>query len=92
MSTEHSLATAAKRAELTTLAQQLRDGPLQQLLELQAQLAALTRSFTGSQACRVDEIERLVRMSLTAMQHFNAFTREFATILRELTDAHEQRH
>jgi hypothetical protein len=92
MSTEYPLAAAAKRAELADLAEQLRDGPLQQLLELRAQIVELTEQVTGSRASRVEDLERLVRLSLSAMEHFNAFTREFATVLRELTNAHEHRH
>jgi hypothetical protein len=31
-----------------------------------------------------------VRLSVAVMQHFNAFTRELAAVLNELTDAHRE--
>lgn len=79
-------------ASLTALAEQLRDGPLQYLLELQAQMNELTERVSDSPTSRIDDLEQLVRLSVAAMEHFNAFTREFAAVLRELTDGQRQRH
>jgi hypothetical protein len=84
--------TSPATSSLAELAQQLRDGPLQQLLELQAQIAELTERVTDCPTSRVEDLERLVRLSVSAMEHFNAFTREFTAVLRELTDAHRQPH
>ena len=84
--------TPATTTSLATLAQQLRDGPLQQLLELQAQIAELTEHVTDCPTSRVEDLERLVRLSVSAMEHFNAFTREFTAVLREITDAHREPH
>jgi len=41
---------------------------------------------------KIADIEQLVRLSMAAMQHFNAFTRELSGVLRELTDAERQSH
>ena len=82
----------ATPSSLTSLAEQLREGPLQHLLELQAQLTELTERVADSPTDHVDDLERLVRLSVSAMEHFNAFTREFAEVLRELTDAHREPH
>jgi len=60
---------------LANLAQQLRDGPLQELTELHRRTALLSDAA-------VDEHERLQRLtelalvSLSAMEQFHAFTRE----------------
>lgn len=93
MPIEHSTDYAAPSTpSLATLAQQLRDGPLQQLLELQAQIAELAEHVTDYPTSRVEDLERLVRLSVSAMGHFNAFTREFTAVLREITDAHREPH
>ena len=76
---------------LTALAEQLRDGPLQRLVELQIETTTLANRLTDGQP-RLDDLEHLVRLSVSAMEHFNAFTREFARALRELTDAHGHPH
>lgn len=77
---------------LAALAEQLRAGPLQQLRELQAQIAKLTDHVAAGPTGRVEDLERLVQLSMTAMGHFNAFTRELTGVLRELTDAHRSLH
>jgi hypothetical protein len=43
--------------------------------------------IADSPANRIEDIERLVRLSLSAMEQFHAFTREFTAVLREITDA-----
>jgi hypothetical protein len=75
---------------LAALAERLRDGPLQHLLELQAELTELTQRVTACPASSIDDVEHLVRLSVVTMQHFNAFTRELAAVLHELTDAHRE--
>lgn len=91
-SQDPALSVHATPSSLTALAEQLRDGPLQRLLELQAQMNELTERVSDSPTSRVEDLERLVRLSVSAMEHFHAFTREFAAVLRELTDGHRQRH
>ncbi len=41
---------------------------------------------------QVEEFAELVRLSVATMEHFNAFTSEFAAVLRELTNAHREPH
>ena len=77
---------------LTDLAAQLRNGPLQGLLELQTKAAELADRLDDQPADRIEDLEGLVRLSLSAMEQFHAFTREFAAVLRELTDAHRTPH
>lgn len=88
-STECAAATPPSR---TALAEQLRDGPLQELLELQAQIAELTKRVTDCPTSRVEDLEPLLRLSMAAMEHFNAFTRELTAVLREVTDADRNPH
>jgi hypothetical protein len=78
-------------ASLTALAEQLRDGPLQRLVELQVQTTALANTSTDRPPS-LEDLEQLVRLSVSAMEHFNAFTRQFAAVLRQLTDAREPPH
>ncbi len=87
-----ALRDPATPATLATLAEQLRSGPLLQLQELQAQIAELTERVAENPTSRVEDLEALVRLSVSAMEHFNAFTREFAAVLRELTDADRHSH
>src|SRR5262245_8338345 len=79
-------------ASLGALAEQLRDGPLQRLVELQMQTTALADRLAEGAPAKIEDVEQLVRLSIAAMQHFNAFTRELGTVLRELTDAERQPH
>jgi len=76
---------------LDSLAEQLRDGPLQRLVELQTETTALADRLGDGTPARIEDVEKLVKLSMSAMDHFNAFTRELAAALRELTDA-EQRN
>jgi hypothetical protein len=77
---------------LAALAEQLRDGPLQELLELQLKAHLLADRLADSPADRLEDLEGLVRLSLSAMEQFHVFTREFAAVLRDLTDARRQPH
>jgi hypothetical protein len=79
-------------ASLTALAEQLRDGPLHQMLELQRRANALTNRLADSSTHRVEDLEALVLLSLSAMEQFHAFTRELVAVLRELSDARRQPH
>lgn len=77
---------------LTALAEQLRDGPLQELLELQIKATELADRLADSPADRIEDLEQLVRLSLSAMEQFHSFTSEFSAVLREITDARRHRH
>ena len=79
-------------SSLDTLAVQLRDGPLQRLVELQIETAALANRLGDGAPASIEDVEKLVRLSVAAMEHFNAFTRELAATLRELTDAARGEH
>ena len=83
---------ATTSASLAKLAEQLRDGPLQDLIKLQLQATELANGLADNPAGRVEDLETLVRLSLSTMEQFHAFTREFAAILRELTDAQRDTH
>jgi DNA-binding PadR family transcriptional regulator len=82
----------AAKASLAALAEQLRDGPLQELVELQRRATELSYELGESGAERLRHLEELVRLSLSAMEHFHSFTREFQLVLRELTDVSLERH
>jgi hypothetical protein len=84
--------SAPTSTSLSALAEQLRDGPLQDLLQLQLQATELADRLADSPADRIEDLERLLHLSLSAMEQFHAFTREFAAVLRELTDAHRDPH
>jgi hypothetical protein len=86
------LDTPSPSSSLSALAEQLRDGPLQRLVELQIETTALSDRLAAGAPARIEDVERLVRLSLSAMQHFNAFTRELAAVLSELTDAERHPH
>ena len=77
---------------LAALAEQLRDGPLHELVELQLKATELADHLAASPADRIEDLEQLVRLSLAAMEQFNAFTREFTAVLREITDARRHPH
>jgi hypothetical protein len=79
-------------ASFNALAEQLRDGPLQQLLELQRKANALADRLADSPAARLDDLEDLVRLPRSTMEHFHAFTREFAAVVRELGNARRPPH
>jgi hypothetical protein len=92
MTNQDIAALADQPRAFSALAEQLRDGPLQQLIEIQLQANELADRLAGSQADRIEDLERLVGLSLVAMQRFHTFTREFAAVLRELTDARSHPH
>jgi hypothetical protein len=89
---DSALPAPVSPASLASLAEQLRTGPLLQLQELQAQIAELTERVSRCPTSRVEDLEGLIRLSVAAMEHFSAFTREFAAVLRELTDAERRSH
>jgi len=87
-----STTSSRPASSLTALAERLRDGPLLHLLELQSQMRELTARAAESPTSRVEDLERLVQLSVSAMEQFNAFTREFASVLRELVDDRREPH
>jgi hypothetical protein len=92
MGSEDSRLDTSSAPSLSALAEQLRDGPLRRLVELQIETTALSNRLADGAPARIEDVERLVRLSVSAMQHFNAFTRELAAALRELTDAKRHPH
>jgi hypothetical protein len=92
MASENSALDSPGASSLSALAAELRDGPLQRLVELQIEATALAERLANGAPARIEDVEQLVRLSLSAMQHFNAFNRELAAALRELTDARRHPH
>jgi hypothetical protein len=86
-----ALVASSAPSSLTALAEQLRDGPLQRLVELQIQTTALANRLPDNPPA-IDDLEQLVRLSVLAMEHFHAFTRELAAVLRAITDAQVPPH
>jgi len=82
----------AASSSLAALAEQLRDGPLQELTVLQREATKLALRAGYARGARLEDLERLVRLSLSAMQHFHTFTREFQAVIRELRDANVDAH
>lgn len=74
------------------LAEQLRDGPLQELIELQTRAHDLATEAEGSPREHLQELAELVRLSLAAMEHFQRFTRDFQTLVRDLGDDVKRGH
>ena len=68
-------ATVSCRA-LAILAQQLHDGPLQELLELHRKTSLLSDEMTLDERERLQQLTELALVSLSAMEQFHAFTRE----------------
>jgi hypothetical protein len=83
---------ATTSEDLGALAAQLRDGPLLKLQELQARITELTQRDAAAPSSNVEDLERLVLLSLAAMEHFHAFTRELAAAVREVTDPRVHPH
>ena len=77
---------------LAMMAQRLRAGPLQELHELQRHADRLADRPPQCPRERLEDLERLVRLSLSAMEHFHVFTRDVQLMIEELTDARLDRH
>jgi len=77
-------------ASLAELAEQLLDGPLQNLIKLQRQAIELADRLADNPAGQIEDLETLVRLSLSTMEQFHTFTHEFAALLRDLTDVQRQ--
>lgn len=92
MDIQNRTALADASSTLSALAEHLRDGPLQQLAELQLQANELADRLADAPGHKVEDLERLVRLSLSAMERFHAFTLELAAVLRELSDANRHSH
>ena len=61
---------------LATLAQQLLDGPLQELTQLQRKTALLSTDAAVDEHERLHRLTELALVSLSAMEQFHAFTCE----------------
>jgi len=76
---------------LAALAHQLREGPLQEMTELYRRAMFLSRQGALTDQERLQQLTELALVSLAAMEHFHAFTRELRAQINELTatPAHE---
>lgn len=81
--TEDSLPAASPAL---ALAEHLRDGPLQRLIDLQMHAEDLATRIASEPGPHVEELAQLVKLSITAMEQFHFFTREFQALLRDLSD------
>jgi hypothetical protein len=84
----------AKSAEspVLALAEQLRDGPLQELIDLQGRAQELVTEIKATPGDHLRELGELVRLSLTAMEHFHRFTCDFQSLIRDLGDDAKPSH
>lgn len=69
---------------LAMLATQLRDGPLQELTELHRRTTLLSTDMGATDRERLAQLTELALVSLSAMEHFHAFTRELRAQIAEL--------
>lgn len=74
------------------LAEQLRDAPLQELIDLQSRAQDIAAEVAANPGAHLHELAELVRLCLVAMEHFHDFTREFQTVLRDLGDVEQSSH
>jgi hypothetical protein len=72
---------------LAAMAERLRMGPLQELHELQRHADRLADRPPQCPRERLEDLERLVQLSISAMEHFRVFTRDVQLMVREMTDA-----
>jgi hypothetical protein len=72
---------------LASLAQQLRDGPLHELTKLHRKATRAPDAATASHDERLEQLTELALLSLTAMEQFQAFTRELKAQIAELVGA-----
>ena len=77
---------------LAAMAERLRTGPLLELHELQRQADRLADRPPQCPRERLEDLERLVRLSLSAMEHFHLFTRDVQLMIRQMTDARLEQH
>ena len=78
---------AFESRSLASLAQQLRDGPLQELTELHRRAALLSKNAAADEHERLQQLTELALVSLSAMEHFHAFTRELRAQIASLAAA-----
>lgn len=77
----------AATSPVLALAEQLRDGPLQELIDLHARAHDLATDLdAATPGDHLRELTELVRLSLTAMEHFHRFTCDFNALVRDLGD------
>jgi hypothetical protein len=74
------------------LAEQLRDGPLQELIDLQVRAHDLATEMKAAPGDHLRELAELVRLSLSAMEHFHRFTCDFQSLIRDLGDDAKPSH
>lgn len=79
--------SAPDARSLANLARQLRDGPLQELTELHRKTTLLSSDPAATDHERLQQLTELALVSLAAMEHFHAFTRELRAQIAELVAA-----
>jgi hypothetical protein len=83
---------SAAGSPVLALAEQLRDGPLQELIDLQVRAHDLATEMKARPGDHLRELAELVRLSLTAMEHFHRFTCDFQSLIGELGDDAKSSH
>ena len=81
-----SVQAVSNTGALASLAEQLRDGPLHELMELHRRTTLLACEIAASDRRRLEQLTELALVSLTAMEGFQAFTRELRAQISELVD------
>ena len=76
----------------TSLAEHLRDGPLETLEELRSCAKELATTLEMGQSEYLPELVELVRLAHTAMARFHEFTRELTTLVEELAASGAESH
>ncbi len=69
---------------LASLAQLLRDGPLRELTKLHRKATLVSDAEIGNHGARLEQLTELALLSLAAMEHFQAFTRELRAHIADL--------
>lgn len=80
-----------RRAPLTSLANRLRQGPLEALLSLHDKTTLLAAEGETDEARQLEQLTELVRLSQLAMDRFQLFTIELKVLVFELGQAHDSR-
>lgn len=88
----HSANAASRSDSLAALAEQLRDGPLQQLTELHRKTWLLSTQAAADDDERLRRLTELALASLSAMEHFHAFTRELRAQIAALAAPQRELH
>jgi hypothetical protein len=77
---------------LASLAEQLRDGPLRILAALQHEATALASRAPGDDHELLEQLQRLVVLSISGMSRFQEFTAGLRQIIDRLATERAERH